>query len=373
MNILFLSVSTGGGHIKAAETLKDYIMKKYANSRCLIIDTFKYISPVIDKLIVDGYINMINKIPFLYGRLYRLSESSKAIVNLTYGFSSLLSYRLMPLINVFEPSIIVCTHTIPLQMVSHLKKEKLISVPIVAIVTDYVSHPFWKLENVDALIVPHEEVKDEMVRFGIPENIIFPYGIPLSEGFVQKHDRQEILNIFGLEDKLTGLIMGGSLGIRSIRNSFEMLINTKREMQIIVVTGKNTALKNRIENLLKQTKLSKTVRVFGYTNLVPYLMDISDFIITKPGGMTISEALAKELIIFLVSPIPGQEERNSHFLVRNNAALEIKEHEDIDYLLTRILDDVSKKKELQRIARNFSRPYACHDTAVLLRRLANFQ
>ena len=366
MDILFLSVSTGGGHIKAAEALKDYVKGRYPHSRCLIVDTLRYISPFLDKCIVGGYINIINNMPFLYRSLYNLSENSKNIINMTHTACCIFSHKLMPLISSFNPSIIVCTHTFPLQMVCHLKQKKVISVPIAAIVTDFANHPFWKLGNMDALIVPHDNIKLEMSRAGISRNIIYPYGIPISEGFLIKRDRKKILKSLGLEDKLTGLIMGGSLGIGSLYNSFETLAKSKRDVQIIMVTGKNVKLKNRVESRIS----SKSIKVFGYTNIIPYLMDISDFIITKPGGMTISEALVKELPIFLTSPIPGQEERNHHFLISSGAAAEIKPVDDPDFVLTNILDNASNLKNMKEAAKCLARPYSCRDTALLLEKLA---
>jgi processive 1,2-diacylglycerol beta-glucosyltransferase len=416
LDILFLSVSTGGGHIKAAEALKEYVEKNYSGSRCKIVDTFKYISPLIDKFLVGGYLNIINKLPFLYGSLYKLSEHNKGIIDATYAISQLFSYKLIPLIREFNPTIIVCTHTLPLQMTSYLKQKKIISVPITAIVTDYVNHPFWKLDNIDALIVPHDKIMFDMVQAGIPESIIYPYGIPLSEEFLIRHNRKNIMANLGLEDKLTGLIMGGSLGIRSVYNSFKMLLRCEREMQIIVVTGKNAHLRNKMEDQLRHynitnTKINtnnctgantnttinanaytgtnthtytidntdtstytyiynnKNIKILGYTDIIPELMDISDFIITKPGGMTISEALVKELPIFLTFPIPGQEERNCHFLIENGVAVNIQPKDNIDHILTDILDNTSKMKNMKKTAKSLARPNSCHDTSMLLDKL----
>ncbi len=444
MDILFLSVSTGGGHIKAAEALKEYVEKNYSDSRCKIVDTFKYISPLIDKFVVGGYLNIINKLPFLYGSLYKLSEHNKSIINATYAISQLFSYKLIPLIREFNPTIIVCTHTLPLQMTSYLKQKKMISAPITAIVTDYVNHPFWKLDNIDALIVPHDKIMFDMVQAGIPESIIYPYGIPLSEEFLIRHNRKNIMTSLGLEDKLTGLIMGGSLGIRSVYNSFKMLLRCEREMQIIVVTGKNARLKKKMENQLRHYNITNTkinanyntivntytnanasattgdnastsakttnctsantnttinanthpgtnthtytidntdtstytyiynnkkIKILGYTDIIPELMGISDFIITKPGGMTISEALVKELPIFLTFPIPGQEERNCRFLLENGVAVNIQPKDNIDHILTDILDNTSKMKNMKKTARSFARPNSCRDTSMLLNKL----
>ncbi|NLC68774.1 MAG: UDP-N-acetylglucosamine--LPS N-acetylglucosamine transferase [Clostridiaceae bacterium] len=370
MDILFLSVSTGGGHIKAAEALKGHAKNRWPHSRCLIVDTLRYISPFLDKCIVGGYIKIISNMPFLYGGLYTLSENNKKIVSMTYAACRMLSYNLIPLIKGFNPAIIVCTHTFPLQMVCHLKREKIISAPLAAVVTDFANHPFWKLEGIDALIVPHDDIKHEMSLAGIPRDIIYPYGIPVSAAFLVKHNRKKILDLLGLEDRPTGLVMGGSLGLGSIFNCFEMLGKSRKDIQIIVVAGKNARLKNRIERCTRENGIcQKNIRVLGYTDMIPYLMDVSDFIITKPGGMTISEALVKELPMFLTSPIPGQEERNHRFLLRSGAAVEINPAGDICRVLTNVLEDTLMLKSMKEAAKRLARPYSCRDTVSLLEKL----
>jgi len=371
MKVLFLSVSTGGGHIKAAKALKDVVISKYPYAECIIIDTLKYINPIIDKLVVGTYLSLVKNIPYFYGNLYKLSEYSKGINNLTNAFSKLLAKYIINLIRDFNPSLIVCTHTIPLQMVSYLKTKKIISVPIVAIVTDYANHPFWHLPNIDALIVPDNHVKTDMVKTGIPHNIIYPLGIPLMEDFTYKTNKTEIRKILRIEDKLTALIMGGSLGIRSVYNSFKLLINSERDIQIIVLTGENTKLKKKIELELLNYPVckQKNVKVFGYTDNVSVLMDAADFIITKAGGLTISEALAKELPIFLISPIPGQEERNAAFLIDSGAAVEISTEDNIDEILNNTIFNPQKLSLMKHKARLLARPYATHDTVRLLETL----
>lgn len=453
MDILFLSVSTGGGHIRAAQALKNYIETFYPSSRCRIVDTFKHISPLADKLIVKSYLNIINRLPFLYGSLYNLSERNKNIINATYTFSRLFSHKIIPLIREFKPSIIICTHTLPLQMVSYLKNKGIVNLPLVAIVTDYVNHPFWNLNNIDAIIVPHEVVLEDMVKSGIPKNIIYPFGIPLSTDFLKNHhshkpNKKVLPNTQDIKGTLTGLIMGGSLGIRSVYSSFKMLINSERQMHINVVTGTNSRLRRKIDkqlssyctrdvknnnsnrnnsididnssyrnsisfngrdngsNINSYIYKDKTIRVFGYTDKIPELMDMSDFIITKPGGMTIAEALVKKLPIFLMLPIPGQEERNLSFLIRNGAAVDLNPKnkkaahryeksslcdrvrgnfynkisnlykisnlngkDNFDEILANILDNKEALENVKRAAEDLARPNACKDISILLKKL----
>ncbi|HOJ10873.1 MAG TPA: glycosyltransferase [Clostridiales bacterium] len=375
MNILFLSVSTGGGHIKAAKALEETVVSKYSGAKCLIIDTLKYISPFLDRMIVGSYLGIVRNIPEFYGRLYSLSEHNNRINNITINLSRLLSKYLISLIKDFTPSVIVCTHTLPLQMVSFLREKKIISVPVVAVVTDYVNHPFWNLEYVDALIVPGNHVMDDMVKAGIPESIIYPYGIPLSENFLNKWEKAEIRKALGIENKLTGLIMGGSLGIRSVYNPFKSLMNCmncKPDFQIIVVAGLNSKLQRKIErDLLNYPETHHNrVKVLGYANNISDLMDASDFIITKAGGMTISEALIKELPIFLMSPIPGQEERNTTFLVNSGAAVEISPRDDIGDVLGKTIYIPEKLTMMKEKAKALACPYACYDTVKLLESLS---
>jgi processive 1,2-diacylglycerol beta-glucosyltransferase len=386
MNVLFLSVSTGEGHIRAAEALKEHIEDNFSDSQCKIIDTFKYINPFLDKLVVGSYLNLINKLPVLYGNLYKLSEYNESIINITNSLSRLFSCKLIPLIKDFNPTIIVCTHTLPFQMVSYLKEKSVISIPLTAIVTDYVYHPFWKLNNIDALIVPNEKIMSDMIEADIPKNIIYPYGIPLTEKFLNKKNKEEIMSNLGFEEKLTGLIMGGSLGIRSVYSSFKMVFKCSEEMQIIIVTGRNTYIKKKLEKELAHYKINnpdksslvesnsyicnnKKIILYGYTDKISELMDISDFIITKPGGMTISEALVKELPIFLAFPIPGQEERNCRFLVENGMAIYIEPKKNLNYILNDFFYNNPKIEDMKKQARTFARPDSCYNTALLLNKL----
>lgn len=373
MKVLFLSVSTGGGHIKAAKAVKDVIVSKHPNSECVIIDTIKYINPIIDKLIVGTYLSLIKNVPCFYGNLYKLSEYSKGINSLTNAFSKLLAKYIINLIKDFSPSLIVCTHTIPLQMVSYLKGKGSISTPIAAIVTDYVNHPFWNLPNIDALIVPGDNIKADMLKTGIPDNIIYPLGIPLLKDFLYKSNKIKIREALKLENKLTALIMGGSLGIRSVYNSFRLLMNSKRDIQILILTGENIKLKKKIEQELLNYPVyqQKNVKVFGYTNNVSILMDAADLIITKAGGLTISEALVKELPIFLISPIPGQEERNASFLVNSGAAVAISLEDSIDEIISEIIFNSENLSSMKHKARLLARPNATYDTVRLLEKIAS--
>jgi processive 1,2-diacylglycerol beta-glucosyltransferase len=367
MRVLFLSISMGAGHVKAAEALKEYIDLRYPDSENLIVDTLKYVNPVVHKIIVDGYLNVVKKKPKIYGNLYRMSEYRESIIKLSRRFSNLLASKIYKLVLDFKPSIIVCTHPFPLQMVAHLKNHKNMKIPAVAILTDFVNHPLWFHDNIEAYIVGHDYIKHDMEECGIDKNCIFPYGIPVSRKFLEPSSKTIARSRLSLQNKLTVLLMGGSLGIGDMENSFRIFAESKRDLQIITVAGKNSALEERIKELSKS--YNGSFKIFGYTQNIAELMDCSDFIATKAGGMTLSEALVKKLPILIVSPIPGQEERNARFLINSGAAISISKKDNIDSILCQIYDNPLRYRHMKQMAENLSKPEAGHNIVNLMEKL----
>lgn len=364
MKVLLLTAATGGGHGKAAEALAGSLGHKHPDWETVIVDSLKCISPIVDKLIVGAYLNTVQNVPNLYGRLYDLSERDRAIADLSRAFNKLLSYRLCSYIDTCKPSVIVCTHTFPLQMLSNLKCINRINIPVIGIVTDFVSHLFWKLDGVDALVVSHRHIKEDMMRLGIPGAVIHTFGIPISAAFHEKKERNLLRKEFGLRDKPTMLIMGGSLGFGEVRNIFGSLLNCSRDIQLIAVTGRNEKLKNQLEAL--SVGCGKTVRILGYTNRIHDLMDMADYIITKPGGVTISEALVKKLPILIIPPIPGQEERNARFLEGKGAAFRLTNDESLEKVLYPLMDNPLKVQHMKETAGLLARPNAGDDIIRLI-------
>lgn len=367
MDILFLSVAAGGGHMKAAESVKEVVEQKYPGSRCFIVDTLRYVNPVVDKLVIGSYLNSIKKTPQIYGMLYEMSESGENIYDFSEAVNKLMSFKVKTLIKEFKPSVVVCTHAFPLQMMSTLKKKRALDVPVLGILTDFAIHPLWIHDKIDAYVVSNDLMKYDMVNKGISQDIIFPYGIPVSSRFREECSRDAVLEEMELEDKLTFLLMGGSLGFGEIKGTFRSLLKSKRDIQIVTIAGNNTKLRKQLERYSLNTE--KKVKVLSYTDKVAELMSASDFIITKPGGMTISEALIKGLPMLLISPIPGQEERNEQFLVNYGAAVRISDSDSIDSILFQVLDNPLKVRHMKEMGKYLSRPEAAYDIVNLLERM----
>lgn len=369
MKILFLTAAIGGGHVKAAQALMHQMEKQLPCCETYLVDSLKYINPAIDSLITGTYLHTIKTVPRLYGKLYDLSEKDEFITYLARGFNHKLSSRLTDLLEQYNPDAVVCTHTMPLQMMSWLKKKGLFKMPVIGIVTDFTNHSFWKLEGVDAFIVAHECIKTDMINMGIQGESIHSFGIPVMEDFLTVKDRGRLLKDMGLEDKPTLLIMGGSLGFGGLQSMFLSLLKLPRDIQIIAVTGCNKKLQERLEKLAHGTK--KNVRVLGYSKKISELMDVADLLITKPGGITVSEALAKKLPFLIMTPIPGQEERNASFLIDSGAAIRLTRYSDMEAVLKMTLDKPLIMQQMSAAAAKLAKPDACKDIAKLVGELVS--
>lgn len=355
MNVLFFSVSIGAGHNKAAEAVREELHKKYPQSKTMIVDTLKYINPVIDKLVVSGYLNALKNTPLLYKKLYEMADNGENINDFSKVINHLMSFRIKKLIREFKPDLLVCTHPFPLQMLSEMKRKKKLSLPVVAILTDFITHTFWLQPNVDRYFVAHDFMKNDMVRKGIDESIICSSGIPTSHKFREKKNRKDLLKTLGVEDMPTYLIMGGGLGIGQLDETIEALMKLEDNIQIVVIVGKNMKLKESILSMAES--YTKKIKVITYTSKVSEWMSIADVIFTKPGGMTISEALCKNIPIVIISPIPGQEEKNSNFLVNLGAALRVFDKEDI-HLILGLLKNKERMNNIIEAQKLLARPGA---------------
>lgn len=367
MNVLLLSVSTGGGHLRAAEAIREALKDRFPGAKVQVVDILKHINPIADGLIVGGYINILKSFPGIYGKLYNLSESSSSIRRICSGIISFLSSKALKLIEEFAPSVIVCTHIFPLEMLSILKSKGKFNIPVIAIITDYAGHSFWVRDNVDAYVVPHNQVKKDMIMRGIPEDTVYPYGIPVLKCFLSEKNPQILRSELGLENKPTVLIMGGSLGFGNLDSVFKSLLGSDRDLQIIAVTGHNLKLKKKLDTYA--INANKKVRIFSYTDRISELMDISDIIITKPGGMTTAESLVKGLPIFVISPVPGQEERNARFLINNGAGVKISDISHISSFINQVLDNPARLEQMKEMSRQLARPNSCSDIVNLMEKL----
>ena len=372
MRALIFSVSAGGGHSNAADAMKEYIELQEPESKVEIIDTLKYINPVIDKVVIGSYLQTVKNVPYLFGKIYDYTETDTSILSVTSKLNEYLSNKILPHIEEFNPDVVISTHPFSTEMLGILKTKTKIAIPFVSIMTDYAPHNAWLHEGVDAYVVSNCDMVSEMENRGIDKQIIYPFGIPIKSNFFKKFNKEDTLRELGLStDKITLLIMGGSLGIGKIKEIYEELSGIDQDFQVIVIAGTNKKLYADIESL-KLTS-NKPTGIIGYTKNVNKYMQASHLLLTKPGGLSITEALVSNLPIAIFCPIPGQEEKNAEFLLRHNLAVDLKNGKKCSAIISNLVSSKTELDTIKKQCKSFAKPEASKDVYELIKKLIKKQ
>jgi processive 1,2-diacylglycerol beta-glucosyltransferase len=370
MRVLIFSVSAGGGHNHAAAAVEKHIALNDPNSEVKIIDTIKYINPILDKVVIGSYLKSLKFNPSIFGKLYNFAETGESLSNVSNLINEIIIFRLIPLIDEFKPDVVIATHAFSSEMASILRLKGKITVPTLTILTDYAPHSFWLHAGTDAYVVSNCDMIKYMENRGVNPNIVYDMGIPVNPDFMKEFNRNETFQSLNLNsNKTTILLMGGSLGMGKIYNVYTELQNTINDIQIIVITGKNKKLFSQLMDMQNETK--KETRIIGYTEEVNKYMQIADLLITKPGGLTITEALICNLPMAIFSVIPGQEEKNAEFLIKHNLAVSLGAGKHCSQIIESILSDIDKLKDMKNNCIFFAKPNSGNEIYKLLVKLTS--
>lgn len=368
--VLIMSASTGGGHNRAARAIKEELESRTIGNmsiECEIVDSLKLVNNTMDKVISRGYEKSALYTPKAYGSVYRFSETTIASKNefKTNPLTSLMARKFKHLLNESTPDLIIGTHPFPMIALSTLKKNnnihslsrsesfykstKVDIPPMISVLTDYTTHSTWIQNEIDYYIVGHEYVKELLVYEGVDSEKVKAFGIPVEKSFLSHRDRETVLTELGLSpEKLTVLLMGGSFGAGNIKETLEDLITIDRDFQILVITGRNEHLKDKLSKMLDSTIHNKNICLLGYTNKMNDILASIDVLISKPGGLTTTEALLNDVPMIVPYFIPGQEEENLDFLTNCGAALRTTKKYSLPVLLKVLIDDPSRLDNLRK-------------------------
>jgi processive 1,2-diacylglycerol beta-glucosyltransferase len=325
--VLLLSEGFGSGHTQAAYALAVGLRALNPGISTRVIELGKFLNPVIGPLIVSAYRKTVSKQPKLVGIVYR--RQYKKSLN---RFAQLALHRIFythtsQVISQLKPDLIVCTHPVPNAVVSRLKRLGL-NVPLYTLITDYDAHGTWTSSEVNKYLVSTASVRKKLMDRGIPSSRIEVTGIPVHPNFWQTHDKIELQTQFDLKPMPTVLIMGGGWGIMYSDNLLEYMTRWRDRVQLIYCVGSND--KSREKMLADPHFQHPNIKVLGFTRDINKLMDLSDLLITKPGGMTCTEGLSKGIPMLFYEPIPGQEEVNCEYFVESGFGEMLVSTETID-------------------------------------------
>ncbi len=346
MKVLILTVTTGQGHNQAANTISEYL-EKNPGVQAETLDAFEYINQGLKEIVSRGYLMSAKRIPKIYGKAYRMAEKRDSengyIMRAT---SSIMAKKLIGFVDDYDADVIVCTHVFAAMLVTDIEKKFNKDIKTVGIVTDFTIHPYWEETNLDYYVTANEFLTNQAIKKGIDKSKVLPIGIPIDPKFAKSCKKAEARQFLGIDDMRTVLVMSGSMGYGKVARIVKNLDSSDLDFQIISVCGNNQKLKKRIDKMKKTHKIYN----YGFTDQVGLMMDAADCIVTKPGGITTSEALAKNLPMIIANPIPGQEDRNVEFLMNNGAALKVSSTFPIDEAIYQMFTNEVRFKQLTEVA-----------------------
>ncbi|WP_288909254.1 MGDG synthase family glycosyltransferase [uncultured Megamonas sp.] len=361
-NILVVTASMGSGHNKAANAVAEAIKRKYPVNKINVIDFMSTETAYFNSLVKDIYLKMLDHTPSVYEFFYKFTSDSTKGSTIQSVFAHAMKKDMRELIKKYEADMVICTHPFPCAAASYLKQTGEINIPLITVMTDFCVHQFWLYKNIDIYFTANELLKKEMVNQGLLEERIFVTGIPVGYNFRVDYNRDDLLAKFKLEkDKPVALIMGGGLGLGGVKNALCQLERLKKDIQILVITGANVALWSEMNEYAQHSK--HKIFVWGYSHNIQEFMSVATFLISKPGALTISEALTRELPMILHDPIPGPEVDNAKFVSDNGAAIWVKHQDTLDAVVREVLSDATILPKLRNNAKVLKKPYASDNIA----------
>lgn len=357
-------ITDRSGHCQAARAVEQGIRRVDPSADTLTIDAFQYLNPVLARIVDRMYMSVIQKLPELWDYLYDNPE----VVARSDHFRRLLhrydSPRLQGLLEDFRPEAIVCTQAFPCGLVADYKQEHGLEVPLYGVITDFSPHAYWVHPQVDGYVVPAEETGQWLVDRRVDRGKVHPFGIPIDPVFAETPNAAAIRRRLQMDPGLPAiLLMGGGQGLGPILEAVADLDRLEEKFQLLVIAGSNEQLYHRL--ITRAPGLRHPIHVFGHIDFVADLMSVSRMIITKPGGLTTSEALAKGLPIIALDPLPGQENKNANFLQRMKAGITVEDLEELPRVIRRLIAHPAEWEQLAASARALGRPQAALDAARL--------
>jgi processive 1,2-diacylglycerol beta-glucosyltransferase len=352
-----MSVGAGTGHIKAAEALEKSFAADGRVAEVINNDALQYTNKLFRDFYSRFYTSLVRSAPNFLGWWYKTSDEPWHTDRMRHMIDRLNTKPLVRFIREFDPHITVCTHFMPAGIISHLIATKQLQARLSIVVTDFDFHAMWLSRSFHRYFVAINETRIHLEMLGIPKERITVSGIPIDPVFQQAINRKEEQLRQGLNpDKPVLLLSAGAFGVGSTEFMVERMLSMNSDAQTIVICGQNEGLKQRVSQIVGSQ--SSRFKVLGYTNEMYKLMKIADIFIGKPGGMTTSEAIACGLPMCVVSPIPGQEERNSDHLLEEGIAVKCNDLTTLSYKLEQLLEDPDRLFRMKTNALRFAKPNA---------------
>jgi len=365
--LLILSVSAGNGHVRAAQALCATAEAQTPKCSATHIDAMAHVASGFRKVYTDWYIKLVNRAPEVWSYLHQKADStphSATSQRLRRGIERVSAGALLREIRSIQPKAIICTHFLPAELLMRERAKGRIDCPVWLQVTDYDLHNMWLVPDMQGYLAATEEVAFRMRARGLPADRIHVTGIPVMPAFSQPDSlelaRDASVTRLGLDPSRKVVLMAsGGAGMGDLPSMVARVLSLDErgsDFQVIAVAGRNVVAHEALQALA--LRYPGRLVALGFTNEMEKLMAAADLVVTKPGGLTISECLALGKPMLLVSPIPGQEEHNAGFLMEEGAAWLAYDTIGLEYKMAGLMAAPDKLARMAEKSRALGKPDA---------------
>jgi processive 1,2-diacylglycerol beta-glucosyltransferase len=366
--IAILTLGVGTGHLRASQAIHQALHDGADNVEARTIDLLDLAEPWFLRSYVYPYWLTVRRAPALWRRMFEFRQRGrfkKSIPDLLLrrGCRAVLA-RLRAL----RPHLVIATERGAARLAALGRREGWFDAPILAAQTDFCTEASWAGHEIDVHCVGSEEAKSQLISWGVSANRIVNCGVPIDPAFALSFDRTELRRAFGLHpERPVVLVMGGGIKPAPLDTIIQSLEMCNHPVQVLALTARDRSMRQRLEAMRGQLALD--LHVFGWSDSIPELMASADLLITRPGGLTTSEALASGLPMILAFPVAGMEEQNLKFLADRNVGIVANGPEEIPSLVSGLLDDPKLLEALSGRGQEMSRPDSAHGVAQVARAL----
>lgn len=364
--VLVMSASVGSGHLRAAQAVELALRRLDPEAVVENLDVLDFTNSTFRRLYGRAYLDLVNKAPHVLGYFYDLLDRPPSALRkgdrLRLLVEKLNLRKFLRFLKTRPWDVVVNTHFLPAETIASLRRQGDVQIPQLTVTTDFETHRMWVNQPCDHYFTATAEGAANLQQWGVAAADVSVTGIPIHPDFSRPKDRGECLARQDLRgDRPVVLQLAGGFGVGPVEKLYRSLLSVRAPLELVVVSGRNEELKVRLERI--EAPPRHRVKVLGYTTEMDQLMAVADLVVTKPGGLTSSEALASGAAMAIVNPIPGQESRNCDFLLENGAAIKINNVATLPQKLTRLLEDSGRLEVLKQNARRLGKPQAAFDVA----------
>jgi processive 1,2-diacylglycerol beta-glucosyltransferase len=332
------------------------------------VDVLTLTNAAFRKVYGQAYLDLVNKAPHVLGYFYDLLDRPRRPKStrdrLRLAAEKLNLGKFCDLVECDAWDAVVNTHFLPAEIIASLRRGGKLDLPQVTATTDFETHRLWVNTPTDHYTTATEEGAAYLGHWGVPAGDVTVTGIPIHPVFSRPKDRGECLKKHGLKgDRPVVLQLAGGFGVGPIEQLYRAVLSVETPVEVVVVAGKNEQARKQVESV--EVPSRHRAKVMGFTTEIDELMAAADVVVSKPGGLTTSEVLARGAAMVIVNPIPGQESRNSDFLLENGAAIKVNNAATLPMKLSRLLSDPKRLESLKANARRLAKPQAAYDVARL--------